>query len=623
MKKILSAITVFTLILSLLCSCGTETIKTPDNTADLFGDVLFGDVFLLRSTKSFDGIYCTSLYDDTLLVTHERNDQVYAMFYDLKKGEIISDVCADLTEYYKSTEESDFDAADSYNIRLIDGKTAYIIVGSKAHLFNNKMEFIRTIDAGNDINNIFALGGHIWASGNCTLTEFDSNGEPHRYTVDDAYSFSPCAMNGNRAVFTCYDKYGNSMYLSLDTESGKYEQSFPSLGSFSCYIGGAIYDYDSNTSTLRRTDPNLNSAASIYDLDDRLTMVIAADDKYFYVDLQSVDYSGFAKYSVNSGQLCDKLVVDNDSKYIIDTFSAQLYSGNFILIVTDDTCSRICLWKSGETGVKSGFKNYGDSKKYEVSYLSADEMCGKYNIGVYYGEKASEHDFVDYSVEPLNDNIQLKNAINDVLSVLDKTPDGFVDELIRGFNGFDLYLCSTMKPRSMHSISLAAGFTCIEDNRIVVAIDATQSGIAQTFAHEFMHCIEISINNSFINMAFSNWSDYNPDGFDYNYTYENSNGIATGSGYDTKYTAETDAAYRYENNGGKCPDIYFVDGYSKTFPNEDRARIFEHLCCDGDKLNWYFDSDKLNAKAKYLCKSLRECFDTLKNCDNIYWERGL
>ena len=625
MKKLLSAITVFALILSIMCSCDTNTVKKPDSTTELFGDVLFGDVYMLRSTKSFGTIYYTSVYDDTMLITYERDKQYNAMFYDLKNGEIVSDVRIDLSEYFKGSNESDVENDGCYSIQLMDDKTAYITVGNKAHLFNNKLKYIRTIDAGKGINNIFALGGYIWSTADCILTKYDSNGQPHKYNVDNAYMITPCEMNGNKAVFSCTDKYSSTVYLSLDTESGKYERSFPALSVSSFYRGGAIYDYDNETIQIRRTDPNTNLAPTVYNIEDRTNWVSAADDKYFYVDHQINGNQGLAKYSVSSGQLCDKLVIENNSKLTIclSTFSAFIYSDSVIFPVYYGDQAYICLWKSGDLSGSNSFKSYGDRKKYEINYMSADEMCGKYNIGVYYGENASEHNFTDYTVEPLNDSAQLKSAISDVLSVLDKTPDGFVNELIDGFNGFDLYLCSTMHPVSASSISSAAGFTCIEDNRIVVAIDATQGGIAQTFAHEFMHCIEDSINNNHITIPFPDWSDYNPKDFGYNYSYDNTDGVATGWGYDTKYTAESDEAINYDGSGDKCPDIYFVDGYAKTYPSEDRARIFEHLFCDEDQSDQYLKFDKLRAKANYLCQSLRECFDTLKNCDSIYWERNL
>ena len=67
-----------------------------------------------------------------------------------------------------------------------------------------------------------------------------------------------------------------------------------------------------------------------------------------------------------------------------------------------------------------------------------------------------------------------------------------------------------------------------------------------------------------------------------------------------------------------------MDGYSTTYPTEDRARIFENLAtCAPDALPEYFGSEALRKKAAYLCACLKRSFRSLAEAEDVFWERSL
>lgn len=142
-------------------------------------------------------------------------------------------------------------------------------------------------------------------------------------------------------------------------------------------------------------------------------------------------------------------------------------------------------------------------------------------------------------------------------------------------------------------------------------------------AHEFCHVIEDTMFSvSYADLEntyelFARWNMMNPEGFQYAYVYTNEDG-STISWYDSYLGM----AY-YEGGEMALSDVYFVDGYATTYPKEDRARIFEYMFACANDLPAYFASPHIQEKAGYMFLCMRECFETLRQCEDILWEKGL
>lgn len=86
--------------------------------------------------------------------------------------------------------------------------------------------------------------------------------------------------------------------------------------------------------------------------------------------------------------------------------------------------------------------------------------------------------------------------------------------------------------------------------------------------------------------------------------------------------SEEDYVYFY----GKDPEqVYFLDGYCRTFPTEDRARIFEYLYMagNGEELHECFESEHIREKAVYLCQLIRSCYPSVDTSSRNIWEKAL
>ena len=75
---------------------------------------------------------------------------------------------------------------------------------------------------------------------------------------------------------------------------------------------------------------------------------------------------------------------------------------------------------------------------------------------------------------------------------------------------------------------------------------------------------------------------------------------------------------------GDVDGIYFVDGYSTTYPSEDRARIFENLATFApEDRPAAFSGKNMQLKAAYLCAALRDAYDSIAQAEDVFWEHGL
>ena len=127
----------------------------------------------------------------------------------------------------------------------------------------------------------------------------------------------------------------------------------------------------------------------------------------------------------------------------------------------------------------------------------------------------------------------------------------------------------------------------------MIVIDLNQPNIEELLCHELLHNLEFNLNNKNI-VSFSEWNTYNPTDYYYNFSY-------TGS-YDYSNTLT-------EEDGN---NVYFIDPYSKTYPTEDRARVFEKVCsCESNSIvNEY---PHLYQKSLYLKEEITKYYPSLAN----------
>ncbi len=326
-------------------------------------------------------------------------------------------------------------------------------------------------------------------------------------------------------------------------------------------------------------------------------------------------------YSLSRG----RLIATADFEYDLDLFQSSIReifvvdSEHILFEVIDDNKSRIVLWRYSDSPAEDTRSDMllvtGINEKYESEN---EKLCAKiseeYGIDIILGDDAVRY-YPDYVVVPETDAKTINGALTEVLSVLEKYPEGFFAELEQKSYYDDVFivLCKSLLPSHRGSLESASGYSIgLDAHYILVSI--AKDDIASTLSHEVMHVIE-SVMHSHSHTAFGDWKDLNPEGFEYKNSYIDENGKEYT--YDTLFEhTPYDPASLWDVN-----NIYFFDYYSQTFEKEDRARVFEMLM--EDELSPDFVGENLLKKAKYLCGCLDDFFDCVDGDKDIFWERIL
>lgn len=253
----------------------------------------------------------------------------------------------------------------------------------------------------------------------------------------------------------------------------------------------------------------------------------------------------------------------------------------------------------------------------------AEKISKKYNINLYIRDKAVRY-FPDFAVNALYDETITYEALQLVDEVLGRYPKGFFKELKYGsIKKFEIFLCGTLVQGNEYGISNPGGFALQYNGSQMIVLDATYtSSIKTNLNHEIMHAMDSRMDylvnkGKFDYIIFENWYKLNPKNYDYRYGYVDENGV--------EYDAVNNAAYtpNDEKSRDNVDNIYFIDYYANTFPNEDRARIFENLMNADTELSYEFNSKHLKKKAIYLCRMIRTAFKSIPADELMYWERFL
>ena len=156
----------------------------------------------------------------------------------------------------------------------------------------------------------------------------------------------------------------------------------------------------------------------------------------------------------------------------------------------------------------------------------------------------------------------------------------------------------------------AYAYTDYEEKMQYIVADVSYvSGLRSTFAHELMHAIDFRLDWVCGGTVYPKWNYYVPYMSLYNYGYVDENG---NDFYDSSYTTADE---------GK---EWFIDAYSKTYPIEDRARLFENMFCYETNGCWYKSYGRILDRMEYLASILRLYFRCLDDCDELpVWERAL
>lgn len=226
-----------------------------------------------------------------------------------------------------------------------------------------------------------------------------------------------------------------------------------------------------------------------------------------------------------------------------------------------------------------------------------------------------------YYARPLDQEPALAHALSSMERTLKQLPAGLLREIgISAGDGFAFYLSGPIRPKVPEGLGSPSAMTAFQENAAAIILDISSPIGVRTLSHELMHLMEerlVLSEGPGGRSLLEDWLLLSPPGAPdrgYFYNYHDQEGREIS---DTALTADSPEAW-------ERPDqIWFIDAYSRTFPMEDRARLFETLFLAGDTPPELLQYPRLLRKAQYLCAMLREAFPSLKDSPSLPWERHI
>lgn len=240
----------------------------------------------------------------------------------------------------------------------------------------------------------------------------------------------------------------------------------------------------------------------------------------------------------------------------------------------------------------------------------AAKLSADYDITIRIAEQ-TDTATPDFSMEQTWDENTIQTGLDALETVLSSYPKGFFKQLVYDTQQrIEVHLTGALTKNAVVEDG-ASGFTSFiglssrQAGKTVVAIDITRPGdLTSTMYHEFTHLIDYrmefdaSVRSEAIYTEDA-WNALNPDDFTYAESYHD----LPADFYNGTY------------------EEWFIDLYSRTYADEDQARILEHAMMGED---WRFTSSPGRlAKLELLCKSIRDCFDTTGWPEMTVWEMTL
>ena len=227
----------------------------------------------------------------------------------------------------------------------------------------------------------------------------------------------------------------------------------------------------------------------------------------------------------------------------------------------------------------------------------AERIGQTYGLRILIGSEAVDVQPRDYSLEMEYQTTVIHKQLDTLEAVLANFPEDFFRKL---YGDTTISIVRSIRGTAESgSLDQAGGVQFWNGKQAYVALAAGDT-LQNCFYHEIFHVMDSKILSE--TRVYYYWHNLNPEGCKY---FEN-------------YTSYRDAdvgQYLEEENR------VFIDAYSMCYPKEDRARIMEYACMEGNA--HYFQSEVMQSKLKTLCEGIRKAFGLEHAPDSFLWEQYL
>ena len=329
-----------------------------------------------------------------------------------------------------------------------------------------------------------------------------------------------------------------------------------------------------------------------------------------------------AVYDLKQGVLVNRLFLLNPDDYSYFGFTALSNEGFALLSQPDDAGpgSTLYLWdfNKGAADEDAGLTRTSIAEIRQAHDAQAGDIFTKFGVRVYFRQAGAGFVNDTYMGYVMDDELRLGAVLQKVDAFFSALPPGMIGEaLLAPYTELSVYLAGSIVPKGEDGISSAAGIASYNGAERYIALNAYETSLFTNLAHEFMHVMEDRIWQGYSaagDALIERWTALGPqdvpDG-GFMYSYHQADGLEL---FDTLLTALDESA-------GQAPDrVWFIDAYSRSYPLEDRARIFEHLFMAQDTPDPLFEHLNLYKKAQALCAIIREAFPSVQALDQAAWE---
>lgn len=434
-----------------------------------------------------------------------------------------------------------------------------------------------------------------------------SGGEVKQFTVPSCTGGYIAGHRDGAAYYCGWDGMTNR-YYAITPDGGV--KSLSDVGD--SFWGGGVWYTDQRPNRL--VDPADPKTVYILGGEDSFSWIAAGAGTHLLTakTLQDgvgtaysvLDYMGALRYpeiSVEEGTVLEHFLFAEDGTLY---FVAAQYAGE------ESQTYSLCRWNYLHNGEKANLQTMQATQTEADNAKIAAAIGQKWGISVIYAEPQLHQVASDYSTVAVTDPMKLQNALLQLQEALSAYPDGFFADLCYGsYTRLELYLCGKFTPLTAAGINNAEALSNTRGSAMVIGFDVNlmDGEYVRVLAHELLHIMERRIDQIDAD-ALSEWIALTPGGHDaYYYSYHDENGNQVNDRTHT-YSYESDPA-----------DAYFVDAYSKSFPTEDRARVFEKLMASGGD-PYFADSPVLMEKARTLCRLIRRYFPSVAAVERASWE---
>ena len=649
--KGLTAVILCTAALMVLGSCSMGLLsdanpaQTTASSYTLQAIEGYTDLFQINGLSEDDEQICmsseVSVYEDLALVTEQNDGSVRLMLLDTASGKLLAQKTIPTDHAYDITAV----LRDASTIFCYDQQTGAAVL----YDLNFREAASFSVDAGSTSGVMLKADGsgcYYLEKESGTLFEVSYDEEKKAFTEPQAVkTFGKSNIAGAKLNGTLSTSHGVDYIITLYTgeayDASVYAwnasaQKLSEIGEINRDIwtegknilvdkGDEICIFSPDTPKAYRSIPKESEREYLIRVEAGLIATLE-----YMTNTETENAYHLRLYDQEMGTITDSIFLqgsDGEQQFYVRD-AAIVANGRVFLTVSSNERTLYYLWSRDGTADDNDENPYSivgevltsEIRQSEEIYKLASKIEAAYQVGVFYGDDVVRY-FPEYVVVPENDSEVILDALKKLEEILSKFPEGFLVELFEGVeaNGLDIYLCGSLRPHTSDvGIDTAAAFTVVYEGRQMIAMDLSYANILERhLSHELMHAIDNKISalvQQGKSSGFELWSAMLPEGFEYTYQYRDESGNTIDSFNSPEYTSSD------PDSAGDKNKIYFVDGYSKTYPTEDRARIFESLFISKNSLSSMFESKNLMIKAQYLCAVIRESFECIDDTTDVWWE---